>query len=70
VAFHFSQLTALSALNQEHLGFSFGTNASMSGSDATRTSISQDLKTMCNELSARAQALVTASKAAQQSLLK
>jgi hypothetical protein len=68
VAFHFSQLTVLGALNQEYLGFGFGTNASMSGADATRTSIGQNLKTMCNELSARADALVTASKAAQQSL--
>ena len=70
VAFHFSQLEALTVLNQEYLQFIFGTNASMSGSDATRTSIGDHLKTMCNELSLQAEKLVSASTAARQSLVK
>lgn len=70
VVFHFSQLANLGALNQEFLEFNFGTNASMSGSDATRAGIGQNRKTMCSELSVQAEALVTASKAGQQSLLK
>ena len=68
VAFHFSQLATLTVLNQEYLQFIFGTNASMSGSDATRTSIVDHLKTMCNELSLQAEKLVATSRAAQQSL--
>lgn len=70
VAFHFSQLEQLTVLNQEYLQFIFGTNASMSGSEATRTSIGSHLKTMCNELSLQADKLVSASTAARQFLVK
>ena len=69
-AFHFSQLEVLTVLNQEYLQFIFGTNASMSDSDATRTSIGNHLKTMCNDLSLQAEKLVSASTAARQSLVK
>jgi hypothetical protein len=68
VAFHFTQLLVLTNLNQEYLGFAFGTNASMSGSERTRESINADLKSMCEELDKRAGELVIASKAVRLSL--
>jgi hypothetical protein len=70
VAFHFSQLAIFTALNQAYLEFNFGTNASMSGSQATRINIAENLKAMCNELSLQADKLVGASMTAQQSLFK
>ena len=68
VAFHFSQLAILTNLNQECLGFAFGTNASMSGSNETRLSISEDLKSMCVELGQQAERLIASSRATKLSL--
>ena len=68
VAFHFSQLVVLTALNQEYLAFNFGTNASMSDSNKTRNSIGETLKKMCSHLSLQADNLVATSRVAQQSL--
>ena len=59
VAYHFSQLSALVNLNQQYLGFAFGTNASMSGSEKTRESISTNLKGMCEALDVQAGKLTT-----------
>lgn len=70
VAFHFSQLVVLSAINQEFLGFNFGTNASMSGARDTRTQLCQTLKSMCIDLSAQGESLVTISKETQHALEK
>lgn len=63
LAFHFAQLLILTNLNQEYLGFAFGTNASMSGSEKTRESINANLKAMCEELDQRAGELIATSKA-------
>lgn len=63
LAFHFAQLLFLTNLNQEYLGFAFGTNASMSGSAKTKESICTNLKTMCEELDQHAGELIAASKA-------
>lgn len=62
LAFHFAQLLFLTNLNQEYLGFAFGTNASMSGSKKTRESISTNLKTLCEELDQHAGELIATSK--------
>jgi hypothetical protein len=70
VAFHFYQLAMLTTLNQEYLQFSFGTNASMSGADATRVSLRSHLKTMCKELSQQSDKLILESKSAKQYLVR
>ena len=57
IAFHFSQLKALTSLNYEYLQFNFGTNASMSGAGETRKSLGGNLRTMCNDLSGQAERL-------------
>jgi len=67
LAFHFMTLKALRALNQEYLGFAFGTNASMSSAEKVRESIKTNMQLMCQELQAQATQLIALSKAAQHS---
>jgi hypothetical protein len=67
LAFHFMKLNALRDLNQEYLGFAFGTNASMSGSEKVRESIKTNMKTMCEELQKHAVELVALCKTSRNS---
>ena len=67
LAFHFMKLNSLRALNQEYLGFAFGTNASMSSAEKVRESIKTNMKSMCEELQSHAVELVALCKAAQNS---
>lgn len=68
LAFHFTKLKALLALNQEYLSFAFGTNASMSGAEKVRESIKNNMQLMCQELQVQATQLIALSKAAQHSV--
>ena len=69
LAFHFMKLNALRNLNTEYLGFAFGTNASMSGSEKVRESIKGNMKSMCEELQVHSSELIRQCKAAQNSAL-
>jgi len=67
LAFHFRELNSLLSLNAEYLGFSFGTNASMSGSEQVKASIKANMQSMCEELQRQATQIIDLSKSAQQS---
>jgi len=67
LAFHFMKLDALRNLNTEYLGFAFGTNASMEGSEEVRECIKENMGSMCEELQAQSSELILQCKAAQES---
>ena len=69
VAFHFSQLSLLRRLNDEYLGFAFGTNASMSSAEQTKTSIRSNMQSLCDQLHAEAVELSLACKEARRGLV-
>lgn len=69
LAFHFMKLDALRKLNNDYLGFAFGTNASMSGSEKTRESIKGIMESMCEELQANSADLIQQCKTAQNAAL-
>lgn len=67
LAFHFKKLDALRNLNNEYLGFAFGTNASMSNSDMVKKSIKGNMTSMCEELQIHSSELIRQCREAQKS---